>query len=128
METEKKRVLVVDDEKDIVELLKVNLEASGYVVDAAYDGEEAVSKIINSGIDRPDLVVLDVLLPKINGFDVARQMKTNTATEKIPIIMLTGKSQPLDKITGLMECEVDDYVVKPIDIDDFLLRVMKITK
>jgi two-component system alkaline phosphatase synthesis response regulator PhoP len=121
----KKRILVVDDEENIVELIKVNLEASGYLVDAAYDGEEAISKVCNMGMDRPDLVILDVKLPKIDGFEVARQIKRNAGSENIPIIMLTAKGQPLDKITGLVDCQVDDYLVKPVDINDLLVRVMK---
>lgn len=120
------RVLIVDDEPNIVELLSVNLRGSGYEVDTASDGEEALKKLAASE-RKPDIVILDVMLPKINGYEVARRIKADVETSNIPIIMLTAKDQPLDKVMGLIDCAVDYYFTKPINISDFLIYVMKVS-
>ena len=125
MEKEKSIILVVDDDHRIVELLRVNLEAYNYKVDVAYDGEQAIAKVWNTGMDRPDLIILDLMLPKKNGYEVAKEIKGRKEISNIPIIMLTAKDQPLDKIEGLIGSEVDYYLTKPIDIDDLLIHVLK---
>ncbi|HAM39461.1 MAG: hypothetical protein A2474_05305 [Elusimicrobia bacterium RIFOXYC2_FULL_34_12] len=125
MENEKKKILIVDDDPKIVELISVNLKSGGYEVDTAYDGESALEKIWNKGIDRPDLIILDLILPKLDGYKVARKIKEKKEISDIPIIMLTGKDQPLDKIEGLIGSDADYYLTKPMNIDDLMIYVMK---
>src|SRR3989339_567037 len=125
MENEKKKILIVDDDPKIVELISVNLKSGGYEVDTAYDGESALEKIWNKGIDRPDLIILDLILPKLDGYKVAKKIKEKKEISNIPIIMLTGKDKPLDKIEGLISSEADYYLTKPIDISDLMIYVIK---
>ena len=121
----KPNVLIVDDDPMIVQFLKVNLEAEDYNVDVAYDGEEALSKVFNKGSNRPDLVILDLMLPKVDGYKVAREIRKKKAISDIPIIMLTAKDQPLDKIEGLIGSDADYYLTKPVNIGDLLIHVYK---
>jgi two-component system phosphate regulon response regulator PhoB len=105
----KGQILVVDDEEDILELVKYNLTTEGYEVKTAGTGEEAL-RMVKSG--RADLMVLDLMLPGINGLDVAKQIKSNPWIAGIPIIMLTAKGEESDVVTGL-ELGADDYITKP---------------
>ncbi len=109
-------ILVVDDEKPIVEILKVNLVKSGYRVICAYDGEEAVKKARN---EEPDLILLDVMLPKQDGFTVCKKIRE---TSSVPIIMLTAREEEVDKILGL-ELGADDYMTKPFSLRELMARV-----
>lgn len=111
-----KRILIVDDEKPIVDILKFNLEKDGYKTLEAYDGEEAVKIALEK---KPDLILLDVMLPKIDGLVVCRQIRQHLAC---PIIMLTAKEEVVDKIIGL-ELGADDYMTKPFSIREVLARV-----
>lgn len=115
----KQKILVVDDEQHIVELLQFNLEQAGYQVYTALSGEEAV-KTCEARL--PDLVLLDLMLPGIDGLEVCRQLKKNPQTSAIPIIMLTAKGDEIDKVLGL-ELGADDYIVKPFGIRETLARV-----
>lgn len=126
MPKEKYNILIVDDDPKIVEFLRVNLAAEDYKVDVAYDGEQALEKVWNCGSNRPDLVILDLMLPKLDGYAVARQIKAKKAIKDIPIIMLTAKNKPLDKVEGLIVSEADYYLTKPVDINDLLVYVFKI--
>ena len=101
-----KKILVVDDEKPISDIIKFNLEKEGYEVVVAYDGEEALEKVES---EQPDLIVLDLMLPKIDGLEVAKRVRAKHTT---PIIMVTAKDSELDKVLGL-ELGADDYVTKP---------------
>lgn len=103
------RILVVDDEEDILELVRYNLAGEGYAVVTAATGEEAL-EFARSG--HPDLIVLDLMLPGIDGLDVARMLKEDTRTQTIPIIMLTAKGEEADVVRGL-EIGADDYLTKP---------------
>ena len=109
-------ILIVDDEKPIVEILKLNLVKSGYKVIEAYDGEEAVKKAAEC---RPDLILLDVMLPKMDGFGVCRKIRE---TSSVPIIMLTAREEEVDKVLGL-ELGADDYMTKPFSLRELLARV-----
>ena len=120
------KVLIVDDEPGIVELLSVSLKGSGYQVDTACDGQEALDKLAR-GKPKVDVIILDVMLPKLNGYEVARRIKADKKTSDIPIIMLTAKDQPLDKVIGLVDCEADYYFTKPLDMNNFLIHVMKVS-
>ena len=111
-----KTILVVDDEKAIVDVLTFNLKKEGYDVIAAYDGESA----LEAAARKPDLILLDVMLPKLSGFDVCREIrKTDIFT---PIIMLTARAEETDKVLGL-EIGADDYITKPFAIREVLARV-----
>lgn len=110
------RILIIDDEKPIVEILKYNLEKDGYMTYEAYDGEEGI-RIAKE--QNPDLILLDVMLPKLDGFSVLRILRQNMTT---PIIMLTAKEEEVDKVLGL-ELGADDYITKPFSIRELLARV-----
>ncbi|MDD5687407.1 MAG: response regulator [Elusimicrobia bacterium] len=126
MEKQKYKILIVDDDPKIVEFIRVNLEGEDYEVDIAYDGEQALEKVINQGRERPDLIILDLMLPKLDGHEVAKRIKGKEMLSDIPIIMLTGKDRPLDKIEGLINTGVDYYFTKPININDLLIYIFKI--
>ena len=113
------KVLVVDDEEHIVELLKFNLENTGYKVITANNGNDAISLAKEN---KPDLVLLDLMLPGMDGFDVCKEIKRNTETRKTAIIMLTAKGEEFDKILGL-ELGADDYITKPFGIMELISRV-----
>ncbi len=110
------RVLVVDDEKAIADIIKYNLEKEGYIVDLAYDGEEAVEKI---KISEPHLLVLDIMMPKKDGFQVLKEIRPFF---KFPVIVLTAKEEEVDKVLGL-ELGADDYMVKPFSMRELVARV-----
>ncbi|KAF0372720.1 response regulator transcription factor [Pediococcus acidilactici] len=110
------KILVVDDEKPISDIVKFNLDKEGYDVVTAYDGEEALEKVES---EEPDLILLDLMLPKIDGLEVARQVR---AKHNIPIIMVTAKDSELDKVVGL-ELGADDYVTKPFSNRELVARV-----
>jgi two-component system phosphate regulon response regulator PhoB len=114
-----KRVLVVDDEEDLVELLRVNLAQADYEVEVAYSGREALAKVEKSP---PDLVILDLMMPDVSGLEVCKQVRADKALSHIPIIMLTAKADEVDRIVGF-ELGADDYVTKPFSPRELLLRV-----
>ena len=111
-----KKILIVDDEKPIVDILDFNLSKEGFVTYAAYDGEEAISTALNV---KPDLIILDLMLPKIDGFNVCKEIRKSL---NCPIIMLTAKEEVVDKIIGL-ELGADDYMTKPFSIREVIARV-----
>ncbi len=117
----KEKILVVDDERNIVELLKYNLEKEGYEVINAYDGFEAVTLAKQ---ERPDLIVLDIMLPGQGGLEVCRIIRKET---RIPIIMATAKGEEIDKILGL-ELGADDYVTKPFSPRELVARVKAVLR
>lgn len=111
-----KKILVVDDEKPISDIIKFNLEKEGYEIVTAFDGEEALEKVAE---ESPDLIVLDVMLPKIDGLEVVREVRK---THSMPIIMVTAKETEIDKVLGL-ELGADDYVTKPFSNRELVARV-----
>ena len=116
------KVLVVDDEPDVASLLALMLKSQGYNVLTAGDGQEALEK---ARAEKPDLIVLDVMLPKLDGYKVARMLKFDEKFSHIPIIMLTAKIQEKDRKTGL-ETGADAYVTKPFDTAQLLEKVKEI--
>lgn len=110
------KILVVDDEKAITDIIKFNLEKDGFIVDTAFDGEEGIRKIKKWN---PDLVVLDIMMPVKDGFVVLKEVRKNY---KMPIIILTAKGEEVDKVHGL-ELGADDYVVKPFGMRELIARV-----
>lgn len=111
-----KKILIVDDEKPIVDVLKFNLEKDGYKTIEAYDGEQAVERAFAC---EPDLIILDVMLPKMDGFTVCKKIRQKLTC---PIIMLTAKEEVVDKIIGL-ELGADDYMTKPFSVRELAARV-----
>lgn len=105
----KEKILVVDDEEDILELVRYNLQREGYSVVCAGSGEEAMKMV---QVEMPDLLVLDLMLPEMDGLEVTRRLKKNPGTAAMPIVMLTAKGEEADVVTGL-EMGADDYVTKP---------------
>ncbi len=118
-----KKILVVDDEKDIVDMLTYNLRKEGYNVIAAYNGGQALEKIEQ----KPDLVVLDVMMPEPDGWEVCRRLKQHAATASTPVIFLTAKGGEVDEVLGL-ELGADDYISKPVSIQKLLARVRSVLR
>ncbi len=118
------RVLIVDDEKDIRELLEFHLQQQGFTTVMASNGEEALEKIDEK---LPDLIILDLMMPKLDGAEVCRALKREEQTRRIPIIMLTAKGEEIDRVVGF-ELGVDDYVAKPFSPRELTLRVKAILK
>jgi len=112
-------ILVVDDDPDIARFVEVNLRSAGYDVVVAGDGEQALERAADL---RPDLVLLDVMMPRIDGFEVAQRLRRSPATANASIIMLTAKALSADKVTGL-QAGADDYIIKPFDPIELLARV-----
>jgi phosphate regulon transcriptional regulator PhoB len=120
----KKKVLIVDDEKDIVDLITYNLEKEGFATIRAYDGEAALGLV---KAKKPDLVILDLMLPGVRGLDVCRFIRKNPDTETLTIIMLTARSDQTDKILGL-EIGADDYITKPFNVRELIARVRAVLR
>jgi two-component system phosphate regulon response regulator PhoB len=120
----KETILVVDDEEDILELVQYNLTKEGYKIICAISGEEALKKASSEAID---LIVLDLMLPGIDGLEVTRKLKDNAKTRNIPIVMLTAKGEESDIVTGL-ELGADDYVTKPFSPRILIARVRAVIR
>jgi len=112
-----KKILIVEDEQDMVTGLRFNLEARDYIVITAFDGETGCQKALG---EKPDLVILDIMLPKLNGYEVCKLLKKEIPD--LPIIMLTAKSQEAEVVTGL-ELGADDYITKPFSVLELLARI-----
>ncbi len=117
-----KKVLVVDDEQDVLELLTYNLKQAGYEVLSAEDGKEALWKV---RVFSPDIIVLDIMLPVIDGLEVCKTLKKDPQSSKIPIIMLTARGNEADRIKGF-ESGADDYLVKPFSVRELILRLKRL--
>jgi len=119
-----KKILIVDDEPDIVELVSYNLKKEGFEIVAAFDGEEALARIRN---DSFDFVILDLMLPGIQGMELCRILRNGPKTKNIPIIMLTAKGEEIDRILGL-EIGADDYMAKPFSPRELVARVKAVLR
>ena len=118
----KKRILVVDDEVDLVNLVKMRLEANGYEAVGAYDGQEGLDKAKK---EKPDLVILDLMLPKMDGYKVCRMLKFDEKYKNIPIIMFTARAQESDKKMG-EEVGADAYITKPFEPEVLLTKIKEL--
>lgn len=118
------KILIVDDELDNLLPLKRALEMDDFNILEAQDGIRALEKV---SAETPDLILLDLMLPKLNGFEVCQRLKQNEATSSIPIIMLTAKSETSDKVEGI-EIGADDYVTKPFDLDELKARIKAVLR
>ncbi|EKD50493.1 MAG: adenylate/guanylate cyclase [uncultured bacterium] len=119
-----KRILIVDDERDLVETLTYRLEALGYEVLTAYDGQEGLDRVRE---EKPDLILLDVMMPKLDGYHVCRLIKFDDDLKGIPIIMLTARGQPQDRQTG-RDSGADDYLTKPFESAVLLEKIQQLLK
>lgn len=122
---EQKRILVVDDERDLCDILLLNLHAAGYQAEAAYSAEEALQQIVNcksSNSKLYDLLLLDVMMPGMSGFELAKRLKEDEQTRNIPIIFLTAKDTEEDTLQGF-SLGADDYVTKPFSVREVMARV-----
>lgn len=117
----KEKILIVEDEKDLVKLLKYNLEKEGYRVVSAFDGESGLSLFRK---EKPDLVLLDIMLPKLDGFEFCKAVRQESKT---PIVMVTAKTDEVDRILGL-ELGADDYVTKPYSVREVMARVKAVLR
>jgi len=120
----KQKILVVDDEEDILELLKFNLSREGYQVLCAVSGEQAL-RLVRS--ENPDLIMLDLMLPGIDGLEVTRRLKNDPDTKNLPIVMLTAKGEEADIVTGL-ELGADDYITKPFSPRILIARIRAVLR
>lgn len=124
MALKKKKLLVVDDEKDFIDTLAERLEARGFEILRAYDGKEGLEKAYK---DSPDLIILDIAMPVMNGFDLCRKLKIDDKVKKIPVIMLSAKFQPND-VKFSMELGAEAYLTKPLELDVLLEKVRELLK
>ena len=120
----REKILVVDDEEDILDLVKINLSQEGYAVECATTGEQALDKLTMGPVD---LIVLDIMLPGIDGYTVARRIKSDPDFRNIPIVMLTAKGSEADVVTGL-ELGADDYITKPFSPKILLARIKAVLR
>ena len=119
-----RKILIIEDESDVADMLTLNLRKAGYRVSMAADGASGLQKARD---DKPDFIILDLMLPKMSGLEVCRILKSDTATSQIPILMLTAKAEEVDRIVGL-EFGADDYVTKPFSPREIVLRIRAILR
>jgi len=117
-------IYIIEDDEDINELLVYNLTKEGYKVKSFFNGKEPLKKI---KLDNPDLVILDIMLPDLDGLEFCKKIKSDPETEHIPIIMLTAKSTEIDKVVGL-ELGADDYITKPFSLRELLARIKAVLR
>jgi two-component system, OmpR family, phosphate regulon response regulator PhoB len=120
----RRKILIIEDESDVADLLALNFRKAGFKVAMATDGASGLQKARD---DRPDFIILDLMLPKMSGLEVCRILKSDTATSQIPILMLTAKAEEVDRIVGL-EFGADDYVTKPFSPREIVLRIRAILR
>jgi DNA-binding response OmpR family regulator len=116
---EKKKILVVDDEVDLVKTIQFSLELEGYKVLVSYNGEDALTQARK---ENPDLILLDIMLPKLDGYRVCRLLKFDEQYKHIPILMMTAKTQEKDKLMG-KETGANEYITKPFDMEELMEKV-----
>src|SRR5205809_5082231 len=119
-----KKIMIIEDESDVADLLTLNLRKAGFRTSTAADGVSGLQKARD---DRPDFIILDLMLPKMAGLEVCKILKSDTATSHIPILMLTAKAEEVDRIVGL-EFGADDYVTKPFSPREIILRIRAILR
>ena len=119
-----KNVLIIEDEKDLAELLAFNLEKDGYAATCVHDGKQGLER---AGADLPDLILLDLMLPGLLGTEVCKELRKDPRTARIPIIMITAKGDEIDRVVGF-EVGADDYIVKPFSMREVALRVKAVMR
>jgi DNA-binding response OmpR family regulator len=121
--TDKRRVLCIEDEEEMIDLIRLILERKGFEVLGAVGGQEGLDAVRR---EKPDLVLLDLMMPDVDGWEVYRQMKADKELQTIPVIVVTAKAQSIDKVLGLHIAKVDDYVTKPFGPGDLLESVDRV--
>lgn len=124
MDAAKKSILIIEDEKDMANLVSQVLKREGYTVDTANDGEEGLNKVLNT---KPDMVILDIALPKLDGRDLLSRIKKNDSVKCIPVIILSGKTEQWDRETGL-KLGADEYIDKPLEVVKLLRQIKNLFK
>jgi DNA-binding response OmpR family regulator len=122
MEEQKIHLLLVDDEPDLVQMVSVRLKAAGYEVSTAYDGQEALEKVRKA---QPDLMILDLMLPKLDGYKVCRLLKFDEKTRAMPILIFTARAQ-VEDVTLATECGADAYLTKPFEAKALLAKIQEL--
>jgi DNA-binding response OmpR family regulator len=123
MAEEKKKVLCIEDEPEMIDLIKLILERKGFEVLGAVGGKEGLEVVRR---EMPDLILLDLMMPEVDGWEVFRQMRADEQLKDIPVIVVTAKAQSIDKVLGLHIAKVDDYVTKPFGPQELLKSVNKV--
>jgi two-component system response regulator VicR len=123
MAEEKKKVLCIEDEEEMIDLIKLILERKGFEVLGAVGGKEGLEVVRR---EMPDLILLDLMMPEVDGWEVFRQMRADEQLKDIPVIVVTAKAQSIDKVLGLHIAKVDDYVTKPFGPQELLKSVNKV--
>ena len=118
-----KRILVIDDEEDLRQLIALIAESAGYVVLQAGNGVEGLQRLQEEQVD---LVILDIMMPEMDGWEVCRHMKSHAATRDIPVLIMTVRSQPMDKVIGLEVVHADEYLTKPFDRQVLLTAIERL--
>lgn len=118
-----RRVLCIEDEPEMIDLIRLILERKGFEVSGASGGEEGIQMVKR---DKPDLVLLDLMMPFVDGWEVYQQMKSDETTRNIPVIVITAKAQSIDKVLGLHIAKVDDYIAKPFRPKDLVSSVERV--
>lgn len=122
---DKRRVLCIEDEPEMIDLIRLILERKGFEVIGAVGGQEGLNTVRS---EKPDLVLLDLMMPDVDGWEVYRQMKADDELKSIPVVVVTAKAQSIDKVLGLHIAKVDDYVTKPFGPTDLLDSVDRVLK
>jgi len=123
MEEEKRLILCIEDEQEMIDLIRIILEKRGFEVKGALGGEEGLRMARE---EKPDLILLDLMMPGMDGWEVYHQLKNDEALKDIPVIVVTAKSQGIDKVLGLYIAKVDDYITKPFGPNELLESVNKV--
>jgi len=121
--SQKKRILYIEDEKEMLELTRIVLEREGYEMLAAVGGADGIEAVKR---EKPDLVLLDLMMPDVDGWEVYRQMKADKEVADIPVIIITARTQSIDKVLGLKVAKVADYITKPFGPSDLINSVKKV--
>lgn len=122
---EKKHILCIEDEPEMIELIRIILGKKGFEVEGAIGGEEGLEK---ARAKKPDLILLDLMMPEMDGWEVYRQLKSDDELKDIPVIIVTARSQSIDKILGLHIAKVDDYITKPFGPNELIESIKKVLK
>ncbi|HLD94408.1 MAG TPA: response regulator [Anaerolineales bacterium] len=123
--TELRKVVCIEDEPEMIDLIQLILNRKGFEVIGAYGGDQGLEKV---KAEKPDLILLDLMMPEVDGWQVYQQLKADKATADIPVIVVTAKAQNIDKVLGLHIAKVDDYISKPFSLQDLVDRVEKVLK
>jgi DNA-binding response OmpR family regulator len=123
MNSNGKRILCIEDEPDMIDLIRIILSRRGYTIEGAGGGKDGLRKVRET---KPDLVLLDLMMPDLDGWEVYQQMKADEKTRHIPVIVVTAKAQSIDKVLGLQIAKVDDYIAKPFSPDELIESVQRV--